>query len=130
MESRRIVVIEDDPHILELLREALEGEGHEVRAYEHPRNVERLDASFEPDLIVVDLMLPGLSGVQVAEYLRENGYIHTPMVAMSADRLTLLFASRSGLFQDTLVKPFDLDALTETVRTYAGRHVSYPTAYS
>jgi CheY-like chemotaxis protein len=119
-----IVVIEDEPGIRGLLREILESDGREVIALASPDLIENLDSEIDPDLILVDLMLPGEGGLQVARQMREGQYAHTPMIAISADRLALLFAARSGLFQDTIAKPFDLMDFLQTTQHYVGRYVT------
>lgn len=121
-----IVVIEDEPCIYELLDDVLSARGFTLTWVEHPNNVQSLDRGIEPDLILMDLMLPGLDGVKLAGQLREAGFSHTPIVALSASRIMLHFARESALFQDCLAKPFDLGALLDCVSYYAGRYVTPP----
>jgi DNA-binding response OmpR family regulator len=66
----KVLIVEDDPHILLGLEEILKGEGHEVAVC--PRGDQALDAvaKHRPSLIVLDVMLPGLSGYEVCKQLR------------------------------------------------------------
>jgi CheY-like chemotaxis protein len=86
--------------------------------------IDTIDPDVNPGLILVDLMLPGETGLQLARELRDGPFSHTPMIAISADRLALLFAARSGLFQDTIAKPFELASFLETTQHYVGRYVT------
>jgi CheY-like chemotaxis protein len=110
-----VVVIEDEPDILALLRDLLEMEGFRVVSVKDPHVLESSVASVEPDLFLVDIMLQGTSGIEVAERLRGSGFGDTPMIAMSASQLMRRLASESGLFQEALDKPFDIPVLLECV---------------
>ena len=117
-----IVVVEDEPMVLEMVREMLQGQGFTVRGIRHPGEVAQLNDQ-DPALFLIDMLLPDMSGIRVAQLLRESGYPYTPMVAMSASKIELLFASRSGLFQETLTKPFEMDELTACAHRYADNYV-------
>ena len=94
----------------------LEDEGYSVIRLSHPVFVNDLKTRTpQPSLFVLDIMLPTMSGVQLARRLREDGYGETPMIAMSASPSMLLVAEESELFQHWLSKPFDLDTLLEAV---------------
>lgn len=81
--------------------------------------MQRVTQSAHPDVFLLDLMLPGMSGIDLARRLRDLGYLREPMIAMSASPRMLNAANRSGLFQETLAKPFDLSTLLDTVERYA-----------
>lgn len=118
-----VVVIEDEPQIQELLRDVLAENGFVVDPYMHPFQA-CLMGPKNPALILIDLLLPERSGLKLAEYLRRNGYAHTPIVAISGDKVLLRLASASGLFQATMAKPFDLADLTDCVQRLAGLYVT------
>ncbi len=115
----RIAVVEDEIAVLEMLRDLLEADGFSVVALDHPDRIQTIESDAPPDLFLIDLMLPGRSGIELAEQLRSTGFTNTPMIAMSASRAMTRFASESGLFQETIYKPFDLSTLLECVE----RHV-------
>ena len=116
-----IVVIEDERDVLELLRDVLETEGFPVIAVPHPSKVRDSVSNVQPELFLVDMMLPGTSGVELAHQLRAE-FADKPMIAMSASPLMLQVAAESKLFQDMLNKPFDLSVLL----THVERWVSAP----
>jgi len=66
----RILIVEDDPHILVGLEEILKGEGYEVAACKRGDKALEAAAKHQPALIVLDVMLPGLSGYDVCKQLR------------------------------------------------------------
>lgn len=118
--SPRIVVVEDEMSILEIVRDVLEMEGYVVLGVSDPAILRTIDLGVRPGLFLIDVMLPNVSGIEVAQELRDNGFTSTPMIAMSASKLMLSMAAESHLFDDVLDKPFDLSTLLERVN----RHVS------
>jgi two-component system alkaline phosphatase synthesis response regulator PhoP len=109
-----VVVVEDDPDILDLLGEIISGEGLEVRAFSRPDLFAIQRDAGVPALFVLDIMLPGMSGVDLARHL-QHLYPRTPIIATSASRLMLEVARGSGLFTACIPKPFELADLLEAV---------------
>jgi DNA-binding response OmpR family regulator len=105
MTRRKVLVVDDDPRIVALVRAYLAREGFDVvTARSGPEALERAERH-RPDLVVLDLMLPGLDGLEVARRLREAGPVAILMLTARssvADRVR-------GLLQgadDYLPKPF------------------------
>lgn len=111
----RVIVVEDNHSILQLLCFVLEAEGHEVVGIEHPMLVFGLSSSGQPDVLLLDLMLPEIGGIALAERLKSHGCVDTPIVAMSSSREMLQAARATGLFHNTIEKPFDVAALLQQV---------------
>lgn len=124
LKGSRIVVIEDEQAIADLLCDLLQAEGAEIIPLSHPSAAQSLSTSQPPDLVLMDLMLPKMDGIKLAGWLRENGLAHTPMIAMSASRIMLHFATTSNLFQAVVSKPFETDNLVECIRAHVGLYVS------
>lgn len=116
----RVVVVEDDAAILELLRELLSAEDLQVVALPHPQLVAGLDTGLRIDLFLIDMMLPGESGMDLVTRLRASGFPHTPMIALSASQSLLRTAMASGQFAGAVAKPFDLLDLLSCVKRHAG----------
>ena len=118
--ARNILVVEDDRNISDLIRMYLEKEGFEVRsAYDGGKAVEEFKEK-EPDLVLLDVMLPVLDGWGVCAHIREKG--KTPIIMLTAksdvgDRITGLEMGAD----DYLVKPFGTSELLARIRT-AIRH--------
>jgi CheY-like chemotaxis protein len=113
--SRQVVVIDDEPSLLSVLRDLLEDEGFSVVCLDHPQQIEALKGNTDPGLFLIDIMLPGISGIELAEQLRAASYSQTPMIAMSASSFMVRTAKATGLFQETISKPFDVDEFLATV---------------
>jgi len=71
-----------------------------------------------PSLFLIDIMLPGMSGVELAEQLRAEHFSDIPMIAMSASSFMVKTARATGLFAETVRKPFDVAGLLELVERY------------
>jgi DNA-binding response OmpR family regulator len=117
----QIIFVEDDQDVRELILLLLNFEGFEVREFSHPRQLAALDPESPPALFLVDLMLPGMSGIEAARQLRARGFT-TPMIGISASRLMLEVAAGSGLFDDTVPKPFDLGELINCLQSAIAAH--------
>lgn len=115
----RVTVVDDEPALLEIVCLLLRDEGHDVLGIAHPDAVLGLPPGLQPDVFLIDLMLPGMTGVTLAKELRMQGFADTPMIGISASSSMLRQAIMSGLFDDTLRKPFELDELVACV----DRHV-------
>ncbi len=110
----RILVVEDEPRLGELLRLYLERDGHAVTVVTDGRAaIEAFDAD-PVDLVVLDLMLPGLDGEAVLAAIRERG--DTPVLIASAKRSDVerIAGLRMGA-DDYLAKPFNPHELTARV---------------
>jgi DNA-binding response OmpR family regulator len=116
----RVLVIEDDAEITDALRRSLRHEGYQVRTAGD--GVEALDAAAEfiPDLVVLDLGLPRLDGIEVCRQLRADGDV--PILILTArietdDRVTGLDSGAD----DYLVKPFERQEFLARIRALLRR---------
>ncbi len=109
--SHHLLVVEDDQTLREGLRRVLEKSGYRVSTAVRGIDALRLIREEPPDLVVLDLMLPGLDGTYVLEKIRSEGFT-APVIILSArdsveDRIRGL---RTGA-DDYVTKPFDLEEL-------------------
>jgi two-component system OmpR family response regulator len=123
----RILVVEDEPRLGELLRLYLERDGHAVSVV---RDGRAAIAAFDPgsvDLVVLDLMLPGVGGEAVLGAIRERG--DTPVLIASAKRSDVerIAGLRMGA-DDYLAKPFNPHELTARVAAILRRSRAMPAA--
>jgi CheY-like chemotaxis protein len=114
----RILIVDDDPAICEVLTEVLGDAGHyPATATDGQAALERVRAS-APDLILMDLMLPTLDGVEATRRLKQDPATrHIPIIAMSAGRHLESMADELPA-NDVLAKPFDIDVLLAAVALY------------
>ena len=115
--SGRILVVDDDVNLLRLLRTILIAEGFEVLTSGDGFSAIDLVAGERPDLIILDLQMPGMDGRTVYRELRMRG-LNTPVLIASA------FGAQAAQLelgaQASIEKPFDPDRLVEVVNTMLG----------
>jgi DNA-binding response OmpR family regulator len=116
----RVLVVEDDADIADVLRRSLRNEGYEVRT--SADGVEALDMAvgFVPDLVVLDLGLPGLDGIEVCRRLRLEGDVPILMLTARAETEDRVTGLDSGA-DDYLVKPFERKELLARIRALLRR---------
>jgi DNA-binding response OmpR family regulator len=116
----RVLVVEDDADIADVLRRSLRNEGYEVKT--SADGVDALDvaAGFAPDLVVLDLGLPRLDGVEVCRRLREEGDVPILMLTARAETEDRVTGLDSGA-DDYLVKPFERQELLARIRALLRR---------
>lgn len=117
----RILLVEDNAELAAGIRYNLEIEGHEVRLAEDGPSGVALAREFEPDLVILDLMLPGMDGFQVLRALRDEG-IDVPVLVLTArgEETDKVRAFRLDADQ-YVTKPFGLLELLERVGTLLRR---------
>jgi two-component system response regulator MprA len=118
--NEKILIIEDDQAILKLLQRGLAYEGYVVDVATDGRSGLNLARDHNPDLVVLDWMLPGMDGLEVCHRLRMGGSM--PVLMLTAkdtiqDRVQGLDAGAD----DYMVKPFNLDELLARIRALLRR---------
>jgi len=116
-----IVIVEDEQAIADALAVRLRAEGFAVEvAHDGPRGVE-LCERMSPDLVVLDVMLPGIDGFEVCRRLRHDG-IWSPVVMLTArDAVGDRVSGLDGGADDYLVKPFSFEELLARLRALTRR---------
>lgn len=116
MENRRsrVLVVDDERHIVDFVAMGLEGRGMEVKgALDGPAALKELE-EFRPDVVVLDLMLPGLSGFEVCRRARASSNV--PILILSArDELEDKVSGLNLGADDYLIKPFAFEELAARV---------------
>ena len=116
---KKILIIEDDPDIRELLRYNLLREGFEVGVATNGNDGLQMALNNAYDLLVLDLMLPQLSGIEVCKKLRETAHTkHIPIIMLTAkgEETDIVFGLGVGA-DDYIVKPFGIKELVARVYT-------------
>lgn len=113
--SKKIIVIDDDEGIVEVVKVILEENGHQVMALTGGRGIERKTLQWKPDIIFLDLWMPGIDGKEITKLLkRDKKTKHIPLVIISALSEGEKIAASIGA-DGFLPKPFDIDNLLDAV---------------
>lgn len=115
MTQRRLLVVEDDDDIRELLTTFLEREGFAVRVAAHAAEMDRSLAEATPDLVILDLMLPGEDGLSVCRRLRAAGRMPILMLTARNTSVDRIVGLEIGA-DDYLGKPFEPRELLARIR--------------
>jgi two-component system response regulator MprA len=116
----RVLVVEDDEDIAQALQRSLRMEGYEVRAVPDGQAALEHGRSFAPDLVILDLGLPGLDGLEVARSLRAEDDV--PILILTArDALESRVEGLDAGADDYLVKPFERQELLARLRALLRR---------
>lgn len=127
--SRPVVLaIDDTPSILDLVRSCLEAEGYRVVTCLQARDALRLARAEQPDAIMLDLVMPEMSGWEVLAALRAGGspFVQTPVIVCTAymaealGRLDELRGPSGHGHVGVLPKPFDVEELLDVVESVTG----------
>ena len=111
----KILVVDDDPAINEMLTIVLEAEGFQTSSVTD--GVEAVPAfrSFDPDLILLDLMLPGMNGIDICREIRKESAVPVVMLTAKTDTVDVVLGLESGA-DDYITKPFKPKELVARIR--------------
>ena len=127
MSSGRVLVVDDEPTVREVVGTYLRREGYVVHEVADGAAVLPAIDSFHPDLVVLDLMLPGVSGIDVLRTLRTSSTIPVILLTARAEESDRVVGLELGA-DDYVVKPFSPRELTARVRSVLRRTSIAPTA--
>lgn len=115
---KKILIVDDDPSILELVKYLLEKNDYEV--YTHTTGIGVLAKInlYRPDVILLDIQLPGKTGPEVYKELRKSHSIPIIFFSASAEKEKILAECDAEAF---ISKPFDINHLVATIGEYANR---------
>ncbi|MBI3182947.1 MAG: response regulator [Myxococcales bacterium] len=112
--SRRVLIVDDNVDAASTLAEVMEFSGFEARVvHDGPSALEAAEA-WGPDVVVLDIRLPGMDGYEVAQRMRERLSAAPRVIALTGDSSNLARARESGIEQQ-LTKPVDLDRLVALI---------------
>ena len=123
----RILIIDDEPQITRVLRAALSAQGYDVRTANEPEEGLELYREWSPDLVVTDLMMPVMSGVEVTRAIRVR--FATPIIILSVrDHERSKVEALDAGADDYITKPFSIQELLARVRAHLRRAPERTTA--
>jgi DNA-binding response OmpR family regulator len=117
MAARTILLVDDEPDIIAAMRAALETAGYRILAAEDGNMALALAECEQPDLAIVDMMIPKKSGLAVLEKLKQRPGVGLPVIMVTANESARHreYAQKLGV-DDYFVKPLEMKRLLESVR--------------
>jgi len=121
MENKKLLVVDDDPGLRELLQEYLSSQGYEVDTVADGLAMEQYLQQHAVNLVILDLMLPGEDGLSLARKLRAQGTLPIIMLSARGEDVDRIIGLEVGA-DDYLAKPFNPRELLARIRAVLRRH--------
>ena len=115
MEGNKILVVDDEPQITRVLRRSLAAHRYDVRVAADGESALDTLRDFNPDLIITDLSLPEMSGIELCQKIRKTSKIPIIVLSVKGEEKTKVAALDAGA-DDYITKPFGMDELLARVR--------------
>jgi len=114
-ERSRILVVDDETQITRVLKTALGSQGYEVKSASNGESALNLACDWIPDLIVTDLSMPGMTGIELCRLVRERSQAPIIVLSVRGEEKTKIEALDAGA-DDYVTKPFSVNELLARVR--------------
>ena len=121
----KILVVEDEPSLVFTLRDTLENEGYEVLVCENGNDAVDMVKDIEPDLVLLDVMLPGKSGYDICKEIRDMKYTFPVIMLTARDQEIDKVAGLNIGADDYLTKPFGVKELLARIKARLRRSGVY-----
>ncbi|HVT98435.1 MAG TPA: response regulator transcription factor [Acidobacteriaceae bacterium] len=118
--AERILVVDDEIQITRVLRASLSAQRYDVRAANDPEEAVRLFEDWNPDLVITDLAMPGMSGVELCRAIRRQSAVPIIVLSVRDQEQTKVEALDAGA-DDYVTKPFSIQELLARVRAHLRR---------
>jgi two-component system, OmpR family, KDP operon response regulator KdpE len=114
-ERSRILVVDDETQIARVLKTALSSQGYEVKTAGDGESALNLATDWIPDLVVTDLSMPGMTGIELCRSVRERSHVPIIVLSVRGEEKTKIEALDAGA-DDYVTKPFSVSELLARVR--------------
>ncbi|MDD4957481.1 MAG: response regulator [Candidatus Omnitrophica bacterium] len=121
--SKRILILDDNVDFLTIEKRVLEGNGYDVRAISKPMEIEKNIEEFGPDVLIIDIYMPGRSGFDIVEEFRRRGvYGNIPKIFLTGidDDVDKMIAKYDGV-AEYITKPYAGKVLLEALEKVFGK---------
>ena len=108
----KILVVDDDQDLAEMLGIVLNGSGFEVDLINNGDGALEIFRSSDPDLVLLDVMLPGIDGVEICRLIRKESMVPIVMLTAKGDTQDVVLGLEAGA-DDYMVKPFNPSELVK-----------------
>jgi len=125
MDRQRVLIVDDDENIAELISMYLEKELYETRMCFDGESALEAISEFAPNLVLLDLMLPGIDGYQVCREIRTRSQIPVILLSAKGEVFDKVLGLELGA-DDYMVKPFDAKELVARVKAVLRRYQQIP----
>ena len=125
MEKTRVLIVDDDPNINQLIKLYLEKEGYETETAERGDDALNLFKKNPPQIVLLDLMLPGMDGWQVCREIRKISTIPIIMLTAKDETFDKVLGLELGA-DDYMTKPFDPKELIARIKAVMRRTLAFP----
>ncbi|MBI4386485.1 MAG: response regulator [Elusimicrobia bacterium] len=120
--AKKVLVIDDEPEMLNLIRYTLEKAGYEISTCDNGRQAWDLIVKTNPDLLILDVMLPGIDGYSLQIKISQNEATRNiPIIVLTALEPSKTLFQKFAQVRGFMTKPFKTDALVEAVEKAIGR---------
>ncbi|WP_017414774.1 response regulator transcription factor [Clostridium tunisiense] len=119
----KVLVVDDDKNISEVLKMYLESAGYTTKVGNDGREAQELFVSFKPDLVLLDVMLPYMDGIDVLKWIRKEHETPVIMITAKGETFDKVLGLELGA-DDYIVKPFEPKELMARVKAVLRRYTS------
>ena len=117
----KILIVDDDENICEVIKMYLETTGYNVKVAHDGKAAKEEFVNFSPNLVVLDMMLPGIDGMEVLKWIRKDSNVPVIMLAAKGETFDKVLALEIGA-DDYVVKPFEPKELLARVKAVMRRY--------
>ena len=119
--KQKVLIVDDDPHIAELISIYLNNEFYDTKMVSDGEEALAEFDKYEPNLILLDLMLPGMDGYQVCREIRQKSFVPIIMLSAKGEIFDKVLGLELGA-DDYMIKPFDAKELMARVKAVLRRY--------
>lgn len=119
--SDKILIVDDDDNISEILNMYLKSSGYTTKIAENGKTAQSIFEEFNPNLVLLDVMIPGIDGINVLKWIRKQSEIPVIMLTAKGDTFDKVLALELGA-DDYIVKPFEPKELLARVKAVLRRY--------
>jgi DNA-binding response OmpR family regulator len=120
MAGEKILIVDDEPEIVELIRLYLIREGYEVLSTHNGPSVFEYMEQFAPDMVILDILLPGMSGIEICRQLRQTYTMPILFISCKSEDSDIILGLSIG-GDDYMTKPFSPSQLVARVKAHLRR---------
>jgi DNA-binding response OmpR family regulator len=117
----KILIVDDDENICEVIRMYLNSSNYDNRIVNNGKDVENAFIEYKPDLVLLDIMLPNIDGIDVLKWIRKESEVPVIMLTAKGDTFDKVLALELGA-DDYIVKPFEPKELLARVKAVMRRY--------